>query len=134
MTIDVLVLNSGEWTLREELPAAPWHVLIYRQRGEPRNELHLWLPRHDARRTAELAFRRYWVDGGVRWCVEAPGDPDRPRLPARAADGSLRLRFTCSDGRVLWADHHGPRGLGDLTEYQLGRLIDGAAAGPFVRS
>ena len=130
--MDVLLLNSGEWVLGDELPASPWHVLIFRQRGQPRNELHLWLPRHDARRSAEHVFRRYWVDECTRWCVEAPGDPDRPRLPAREADGCIRLRFTSPEGEVKWARHRGGRGLGDLTDYELGRLLDASIPGPFT--
>ena len=32
MGLDVLILNSGEWVLGEELAAPPWYVLVYRQR------------------------------------------------------------------------------------------------------
>lgn len=132
MPLDVLVLNSGEWVLGDELPADPWHVLIYRQRGEPGNELHLWLPRGGARRSAEHVFRRYWVDAGVRWCVEAPTDPDRPRLPARTSGTPLRLRFTTPEGSVMWATHGGGRGLGDLSDYEMGRLLDQAREGSYT--
>src|SRR5690606_4882270 len=101
---DVLVLNSGEWVLADELPAEPWHILIYRQRVERRNELHIWLPRRDARGMGEYAFLRYWVEGRTRWRVEAPRDPDRPRQLGPTPAGATRLRFTAPDGLVLWAD------------------------------
>lgn len=124
--VDVLVLNSGEWLLAEELPARPWHVLIYQQRGDPRNELHLWLPRSGARRAGDYAFRRYWSDGATRWCVEIPPDPDRLRGSYFAVQGILRVRFTGPDGLVLWSDHHGARRLADFTDAELLRLrLDG---------
>lgn len=130
MTVDVLILNSGEWVLGEELAASPWHVLIYRQRGEARNELHLWLPRQMTRGSGEFAFKRYWVSRSTRWCVEIPGDPERPRGLTRP--GSARLRFTSSDGRVLWAEHRGSGGLGDLSESDLLRLLGTAHAGLYT--
>lgn len=126
MNFEVLILNSGEWILGDELAASPWHILIYRQRGEPRNELHLWLPRQDARRSGDFAFKRYWVDEEIRWCVEAPGDQARPQ-PRRAN----RLRFTAPDGRVLWARHRGVKGLGDLSNYDLACLLAVATEGSF---
>jgi hypothetical protein len=126
MGLDVLILNSGEWVLGEELSAAPWYVLVYRQRGEPRNELHLWLPREDAVRSGDFAFKRYWVDDAVRWCVERPGAAGEPGRPAGG-----RLRFTSPDGQVLWADPPGARGLGDLSDHDLGRLLAAAREGPF---
>lgn len=121
MGFDVLILNSGEWVLRDELAAEPWYVLIYRQRREPRNELHLWLPRQDARRSGDYAFKRYWVYESVRWLVEMPHGSGRP----------ARVRFSAPDGRVLWADHRGTRGLGDLTDYDLACLCDAARTGSF---
>ena len=130
MSVDVLILNSGEWVLGEELAASPWHVLIYRQRGEARNELHLWLPRQAARGSGDFAFRRFWVSRSVRWCVEIPGDPERPRGSAR--HGAARLRFSTPEGRVLWAEHRGAHGLGDLAEDDLRRLLDSAVAGPYT--
>lgn len=134
MTLDVLVLNSGEWVLADELPAAPWHVLIYRQRGRPLNELHLWLPRRDAQRSGDFAFRRVWVDESIRWCVEVPADPD-PRAargaPGSRADGRVRVRFTSPDGKAFWAAHHGAKGLGDLSDYDLSCLLDAAREGPY---
>lgn len=122
MAIDVLILNSGAWVLADELAAAPWHVLIYRQRREPRNELHLWLPRRDARRSGDFAFRRYWVDEQVRWCVEAPRE---------AKSSAPRLRFTSPEGRVLWAEHRGAKGLGDLSDYDLSCLLHVAREGSY---
>ncbi|MEX2583151.1 MAG: hypothetical protein WD766_07745 [Gemmatimonadota bacterium] len=132
MTFDVLVLNSGEWLLSEELPAEPWHVLIYRQRGVRRNELHLWLPRRDATRSGAYAFRRYWVDGETRWCVEVPPDPDGFG-PLASDRGKLRVRFTGPDGHVLWSEHRGPQRLADLTDADLRRLRVDGRAGPFSR-
>jgi hypothetical protein len=113
MNLDVLILNSGEWVLGEELSAAPWCVLVYRQRGNPGNELHLWLPREEARRSGEFAFRRYWTDRSVRWCVEMAEDVRQSPL----------VRFTSPEGRVLTAQHHGARGLGDLSDQELGSLL-----------
>jgi hypothetical protein len=113
----MLVLNSGEWLLGAELAASPWYVLIYRQRGEPRNEIHLWLPRQDAPRSEKYACKRYWVCGEVRWCVEVPAES--------------RLRFTASDGRIFWATHGDGRGLADLTSGELDRLLRGAAPGTY---
>lgn len=130
MNLDVLILNSGEWVLGEELAAAPWHILIYRQRGESRNELHLWLPQQAQRGSGEFAFKRFWVSRSVRWCVEIPGDPERPRRVARS--GASRLRFSSPDGQVLWAEHRGSRGLGDLSESDLRRLLDSARAGLYT--
>lgn len=128
MSVDVLILNSGEWVLGEELAAAPWHVLIYRQRGEARNELHLWLPRQAARRPGDFAFKRFWVSRSVRWCVELPADPER----TRGGRGEVsRLRFSSPDGQVLWAEHRGGRGLGDLSDRDLSDLLASAHAGRF---
>jgi hypothetical protein len=126
MGVDVLILNSGAWMLREELAAPPWYILVYRQSREPRNELHLWLPRQDSERSGDFAFRRYWMDDSVRWCVEIPdaATPGRPSGPAR-------IRFTAPEGRVLWALHHGIRGLGDLSDYDLSCLLASATAGSF---
>ena len=120
MSVDLLVLNSGEWLLGAELAASPWYVLIYRQRGEPSNEIHLWLPRQDAPRSEKYACKRYWQNAAVRWCVEIPREV-----------GSGRLRFTAPDGRVLWAKHADGRGLADLTDRELRLLLDGAASGTF---
>lgn len=132
MPFDMLVLDSGEWLLSEELPAEPWYVLIYRQRGKPRNELHLWLPRHDARRSGSHAFRRYWEDGETRWCVEVPPDPDTGST-LRLNDGTLRIRFTAPDGLVFWSEHRGHQRLADFTDVELQRLRLAATAGPFSR-
>lgn len=130
MGFEVLILNSGEWVLAEELPAAPWHVLIYRQRGSPANELHVWLPRQDAPRSGDFAFKRYWSEAGVRWCVEVPTDVGRPR-PSRGAP--LQVRFSSPDGRVLWSEQRGGKGLGDLSDSDLARLLVKAHEGPFTR-
>ena len=129
MALDVLILNSGSWTLAEELPASPWHVLIYRQHRQAGNELHIWLPRQDARRSGELAFKRYWVDEAVRWCVEIPGIRARGSSPT--AVRPTRLRFAAPDGRVLWAEHEGAKGLGDLSDYDLACLLHTARSGSF---
>jgi hypothetical protein len=127
VSLDMLVLNSGEWLLSAELAASPWYVLIYRERAEPRNELHLWLPRQDAPHSDRYACRRYWHDGAVRWCIEIPYGDDSPRpgpVPAR-------LRFTAPDGRVLWARLADASGLADLPARELGRLLRGAVPGSF---
>lgn len=127
MSFEVLILDSGEWTLTQELPAEPWHVLVYAQRGSPRNELHLWLPRRDARRSANFAFKRYWQLRSTRWCVEVPAG----RRGGRGQGGGGRLRFSAPDGRVLWADLPAGSGLGDLSDAQLGRLLGTASAAPY---
>lgn len=129
MGFEVLILNSGDWVLADELPASPWHVLIYRQRGQPANELHLWLPRQDAPRSGDFAFKRYWTDGAVRWCVEIPAEVGRPRTP----HGPLWIRFSAPDGKVLWSEHRGGKGLGDLSDTDLDRLLLVAHEGPFAR-
>lgn len=126
MGMDVLILNSGAWLLREELAAAPWYVLIYRQSREERNELHLWLPRQSTERSGDYAFRRYWMDDSVRWCVEIPD----AAAPGRRA-GPARMRFTEPEGRTLWADHRGSRGLADLSDYDLSCLLASARRGSY---
>ena len=125
MSLDLLILNSGEWLLGDEQSASPWHVLVYRQRGEPRNELHLRLPRQGAPRSGSYACKRYWVNDSVRWCVEVRRDPGRLHL---AGSSTPHLRFTAPDGRVLWAEHHAGRGLGDLSDRELVRLLGRATA------
>ena len=127
-SFEMLVLNSGEWVLGDELPASPWHVLIYRQRGEPRNELHLWLPRQDAPRSGNYACKRYWMSATTRWCVEVPHDPSRPRRPGATPS---RLRFTSPEGGVRWAEQSTGRGLGDLSDADLRRLLATAREGPY---
>jgi hypothetical protein len=117
MGVDVLILNSGAWLLHEELPASPWFILIYRDTHEPRNELHLWLPRQDSARSGDYAFRRFWVDEQIRWCVELPE--------------ATRIRFTSPEGRTLWAACPGARGLGDLSDYDLSCLLAAASAGSY---
>ncbi|HUE95174.1 MAG TPA: hypothetical protein VMN39_00855 [Longimicrobiaceae bacterium] len=133
MGFDVLILNSGEWVLAEELPAEPWHILIYRQRLEKRNELHVWLPRRDTRGSGEYAFLRYWVEGRTRWRVEAPRDPDRPRGLNAPQGASMRLRFTAPDGLVVWAVSSGQKRLGDFTDRELQELRQRATVGPYSR-
>lgn len=124
----MLVLNSGEWLLSDELAADPWYVLIYRQLGQPFNELQLWLPRQDAPRSEKYACKRYWMSDSVRWCVELPRElAEDGKEPATR----VRLRFTAPDGRVLWAPHADPRGLADLSDRDLGCLLLGATAGSF---
>jgi hypothetical protein len=123
----MLVLNSGEWLLGAELAASPWYVLIYRQRGEPRNELHLWLPRQDSPRSEKYACKRYWLNAADRWCIEIPRYADAEESPG----SPTRLRFTAPDGRVLWATHGDARGLADLSDGELGRILLGATAGSF---
>ena len=123
VSFDLLILNSGEWLLGDEQSASPWHVLVYRQRGEPRNELHLRLPRQDAPHSGSYACKRYWVNASVRWCVEVRRDPNRAN-PAGSAPS--RLRCTAPDGRVLWVEHRAGRGHGDLSDRELVRLLSGA--------
>lgn len=126
MPIDMLVLDSGEWVLGEELAAQPWHVLIYRQRGSPANELHLWLPSENARRSKEYAFKRFWPHEGIRWCIETPAMVTRRPL-------AERVRFTSPDGQVRWAYHADrSRGLGDLSESELRGLLGRSVEGPYV--
>lgn len=129
MNLDVLILNSGEWVLTDELAADPWYILIYRQRGNRRNELHLWLPRRDAARTGDCAFRRFWTTPSNRWCVEVPQDSSRPRT--FATEGPV-FRFTADDGQVLWAPHDGALGLADLAESDLKRLLYHAYDGSYT--
>ena len=129
MTMEMLVLDSGEWRLGAELAAAPWYVLIYRQHGEPHNELHLWLPRQGTRRAERYACRRYWLIGAVRWCVETPADPFRdPATPPSSA----RLRFTSPDGETLWAENPDGAGLADLPDRALRDLLRYAARGSYT--
>lgn len=118
-SFDMLVLNSGKWLLADEQAAAPWHVLIYQQVGEPRNELHLWLPRDDSPRTGCFACKRYWVNSSVRWCLEVPRDPSL----TRSSGDPVSVCFSHPDGRVLWAKYGGSRGLGDLGEEDLRGLL-----------
>lgn len=132
MSVDVLVLNSGEWLLMDELEAIPWHILIYRQRCERGNELHLWLPREGRPGDPAYAFKRYWRDEESRWCVELPTDPDGPRGPRRETGSRLLVRFSAADGRVLWADTESSRRLGDFTDLELRQLRLKAAAGPYT--
>ena len=130
MGLDVLMLNSGEWSLAEEIPADPWHILVYQQRTEKRNELHMWLPRDRGPGSSDFAFRRFWVEGATRWCVEIP-------RPAKSRDGSLRrpnparLRFTTPDGLVLWSTVPPSRKLAELSNRDLQRLRGSAVAGAF---
>lgn len=131
MGFDVLILNSGEWVLAEQLPAEPWHILIYRQREEKRNELHLWLPRQGERSSGEFAFRRYWIEGRTRWCVEAPRSAASGRAAAAGVPKGSRLRFTAPDGMILWASNRSPRRLADLTNRELEALRSGAVPGAF---
>ena len=131
MPVDFLILNSGEWLLSEQLPAEPWHVLIYRNRSDRRNELHLWLPRQGEKRSGEYAFRRYWADGKTRWCVELPPDPDRLRGSPVADSGPVRVRFTAPDGAVLWSDYHGHQRLADFTDAELLQLRRSGRQGPY---
>lgn len=133
MGFEVLILNSGEWVLAEELPAEPWHILIYRHRVERRNELHVWLPRQDSRGSGDYAFLRYWVEGRTRWRVEAPKDPDRLRSTGGPVGQPRRLRFTAPDGLVLWAEAPGQRRLGDFTDRELQTMRQAARVGPYSR-
>lgn len=129
MSLDLLVLNSGEWRLGAELAASPWYVLIYKQHGEPRNELHIWLPRQDTRRAESFACKRYWLFGSVRWCVETPQDPMRsPHTPPSAN----RLRFTSPEGETLWVENPGGAGLADLSDGQLRGLLRLSTRGSYT--
>ena len=123
MALDVLILNSGDWVLTGELPALPWHVLIYSQRGAPGNELHVWLPRDGRRGSGDYAFKRFWTGSRARWCVEVP--------PKTASGDGPRLRFSTPDGTVLWADKPSGRGLGDLSDQELSRLLATSCTGPY---
>jgi hypothetical protein len=123
--VDILVLNSGEWLLGAELAARPWHLLIYRQRSEPRNELHLWLPQQGVAAPESFACKRFWVHAGQRWCLENP--PGRGR---GSPGGASRIRFSSDAGEVRWVAHPGS-GLADLTEGDLRVLFAGAVAGTF---
>lgn len=128
MSFEVLILDSGEWLLAQELPAEPWHVLVYAQRGSPRNELHVWLPRQKARRSGDFAFKRYWEIQSTRWCVEIPftgGQLRRMRQPPP------RVRFSAPDGRVLWAENPRGLGLGDLSDTDLSRLLSAGFEAPY---
>lgn len=127
MPLDVLVLNSGEWLLNIEVRAVPWHILIYKQRGEPLNELHVWLPRESDTRAGDFAFKRFWKFESTRWCVEAA--PEQRHL--RHVDG---LRFSSPQGRVLWATPPRLTGLGDLTDAELRSMLISASEGPYARS
>lgn len=128
MNFEVLILNSGEWVLTQELAAAPWRVLVYAQRGSPRNELHLWLPRQDTRRSGEHAFKRYWDNCSTRWCVEIAAEPGRRTSHQRAI---TRVRFSAPDGRVFWSENPGRNGLGDLSDAELTRLLESGTRAPF---
>lgn len=128
MSFEVLILNSGEWILSVELAASPWHVLIYSQRGAPANELHVWLPRQGGGGCADYAFKRYWQSRSTRWCVEIPLRVDRVR---GYRERPPRVRFSAPDGRVLWSENPGGRGLADLSDADLARLLDTGSAGPY---
>lgn len=129
MSFDALILNSGEWLLSQEIPAAPWHVLIYRQRGSPENELHVWLPRRDEARRERYAFKRYWEEDSTRWCVEIP----QASAPARGMFGVRSVRFTAPDGSVYQAEGPRGRGLADLSDVELARLLRRARRTPYLR-
>jgi hypothetical protein len=118
----VLILNSGEWSLGEELPALPWPIRIYRDRRESRNELHFWFPRPGGEPDGRHVFLRYWIEGETRWCVEVPPDPEAFHRHLRSEPMVTRLRFTAPDGRVLWAGAAGEPSLADLTGPELTRL------------
>jgi hypothetical protein len=120
--ISVLLLHSGEWSFGEELPALPWPILIYRDRREPRNELHFWFPRPGGEPEGRHVLLRYWLEGETRWCVEVPPDPEAFGRRLRADPMLTRVRFTAPDGRVLWAGHPGEASLAELTGPELARL------------
>lgn len=125
MGLDVLILNSGEWVLTDELPARPWHVLVYSQRGAPANELHLWLSRDGRAGSADLTVKRFWERRSTRWCVEIPREGSRSPL------GRGRVRFSSPDGRVLWSEKPEGRGLGDLSGDELAQLLATASHGSY---
>ena len=128
MSFEILVLNSGEWLLAQELPATPWHVLVYAQRGSPRNELHVWLPKQAAARSGEYTFQRYWEVQSTRWCVEIPVEAGRRRNDRQPPP---RVRFSAPDGRVFWAENPGGKGLADLSDADLARLLLDGFQAPF---
>lgn len=125
MGVDVMILDSGEWVLTGELPALPWHVLIYSQRGAPANELHVWLPRDGMRGAGDFAVKRFWEGRSTRWCVEIPPEPAGP-YRSRA-----RVRFSTPDGTVLWSEKPVGRGLGDLSDDELTHLLAAGASGSY---
>jgi len=130
MSFDALILESGEWVLSREHPAPPWHLLVYAQRNAPHNELHVWLHRRAPGHGARGVFRRFWKVGSVRWCVEVDSGEGLPRAASRAT----RIRFSSPHGTVLWAEDPEGRGLGDLSDADLHRLLrtgrPDQAAGP----
>jgi hypothetical protein len=126
MTLDVLILDSGEWVLREEKEAWPWHILVYGERREPRNELHLRLPHEGVPRSGEFAFRRIWMEGHVRWSVDLPPDPRRGLRRGPSGPRSLLVRFTDPEGHAFLAEHFGSRGLADLSAGEMLRLRETA--------
>lgn len=119
MSFDALILESGEWVLSREHPAPPWHLLVYSQRNAPHNELHVWLHRREPGKGLRGVFRRFWKVGSVRWCVEV----DRGVGSSPAGSGAIRIRFTSSEGMVLQTENTGGRGLGDLSDRDLQRLL-----------
>lgn len=132
MVVDVLVLNSGEWLLTDELEATPWHILIYRQKYERHNELHLWLPREGKPGDRGYAFKRYWQEEGTRWCVELRSGDGRGAASGIETGGLRHVRFTAADGRVLWTSTTSSQRLGDFTDVELRQLRSEAAPGPYT--
>lgn len=121
MSFDVLILDSGAWTLTRELDGAPWRILVYSQRGAPRNELHAWAP-VGAPASSAVVFRRYWEFHSTRWTLEissrnaasAPGSPPR---------NGIRIRFRAPDDRTFVARAPRGRSLGDLSDAELLRML-----------
>ena len=68
------------------------------------------------------------MDHSVRWCVEAPAT----RTSSGARGSGSPVRFTAPDGRILWADHRGTRGLGDLSDRELGDRFALSRQGAFT--
>jgi len=134
MVQEMLSTESGEWMLGDELPSLPWHILIYRARTQPLNELHVWRKAGDDSNSRENVFRRYWVDGPTRWCVDfAPEGQSFSRFyTAGARVGTLR--FTAPDGLVLLSRVHANFGLADLTDGELARLKGRSRAGTHTRN
>ena len=121
MSFDVMILDSGAWTLTRELEGAPWRILVYSQRGAPRNELHAWLPA-DSPNSAAVVFRRYWEVHGTRWCLEISARNAAVSVGNTPRNG-VRIRFRAPDGRTFVVRAPRGRGLGDLSDAELLRML-----------
>ena len=121
MSFDVMILDSGAWTLTRELDGAPWRILVYTQRGEPRNELHAWVPQ-GAPVSSAVIFRRYWEVHSTRWTLEISSRNAAATVDSPPRNG-IRIRFRAPDDRTFVARAPRGRGLGDLSDAELLRLL-----------